>query len=133
MTTMLPDLQAAVLCEDVRAELSGQHSIVGIIAGIAAPVLPIGFLKLCLWSRWCGGVGSFTQRSVIVSCDEETPINEAVINFDLNEVEAQATNVHIFGGVQFQKYGVYHVEIYLGEALRMRFPLPVIQVSMPQA
>ncbi|HEY5792340.1 MAG TPA: hypothetical protein VIS74_03515, partial [Chthoniobacterales bacterium] len=66
---ILPDLQACVLCEDVRAEISGQQTLIGVIGAIPAPILPIGFMKLCLWTRWCGGTGSFTQRSLILSAD----------------------------------------------------------------
>ncbi|MEO6054060.1 MAG: hypothetical protein ABIP97_08625 [Chthoniobacterales bacterium] len=131
MTPVAPDLQAVVLCEDVRVEMSGQYSIIGVIEVIPAPVLPIGFFKLCLWTRWCGGVGRFKQRSVIVSCDDETRLSETEITFELKNMEAQATNVHIFGGLQFQKYGVYHIEVYLDEALCTRFPLSVVQVQMP--
>ena len=36
-----------------------------------------------------------------------------------------------FGGVQFQKYGNYHVEILVDEELRLRIPLPVIKVENP--
>jgi len=46
-------------------------------------------------------------------------------------MNAHATNVHFFGGVQFQKFGTYHVEILLDEELRLRIPLPVIQVEAP--
>lgn len=128
--TILPDLQACVLCEDVRAEVSGQNTLVGVIAAIPAPMLPIGFFKLCLWSRWVGGQGRFRQRSVIVGCDDDDqPITQAEIEFQLKNMESQATNVHFFGGVQFQKYGVYHVEVYLEEELQLRFPLPVVQVK----
>lgn len=129
--TILPDLQAAVLCEDVRAEISGQQTLVGIVGLVVAPSLPIGFFKLCLWSRWCGGSGTFNQRSFILGCDDDQPIAQSTVDFTLPELDAHATNVHVFGGVQFQKYGVYHVEIQLEGELKMRFPLPV--VKPPQA
>jgi hypothetical protein len=33
--------------------------------------------------------------------------------------------------VQFQQYGMHHVEIYLEDELQLRFPLPVIQITRP--
>jgi hypothetical protein len=51
------------------------------------------------------------------------------VEFVLKEMEGHATNVHYFGGVQFQQYGMHHVEIYLENELQLRFPLPVIQVQ----
>ena len=131
MSQILPDLQASVLCEDVRAELSGQQTLVGIIGAIPAPMLPIGFMKLCLWTRWCGGTGSFTQSSFILSSDDENPIASSEVRFTLNDLNSHATNVHVFGGVQFQKFGIYHVEIRIEDEIRLRFPLPVFQVQPP--
>ena len=57
---------------------------------------------------------------------------QAEVEFVLKEMEGHATNVHYFGGVQFQQYGMHHVEIYLENELRLRFPLPVIQVQVQQ-
>ncbi len=126
---ILPDLQAAILCEDVRAELSGQQTLVGVLGAIPTPSLPIGFFKLCLWTRWCGGSGDFVQKCLIYDPEEDQAIAQAEIPFTLADLNSHATNVHFFGGVQFQKYGTYHVEIQLDEEIRLRIPLPVIQVD----
>lgn len=126
---ILPDLQAALLCEDVRPEVSGQQTLIGIIGTIPTSLLPIGFFKLCLWSRWCGGSGTFKQRALVFDPEEEAPIADAEVEFVLNDLNAHATNVHFFGGIQFQKYGVYQIEIHLNDQLQLRIPLPVIQVK----
>lgn len=126
---ILPDLQAAVICEDVRAERSGQQTLVGILGAIPTPVLPIGFFKLCLWTRWCGGIGTFSQRATIFDPEEKQPVTEAVINFELTNMNAHATNVHFFAGVQFKRFGIYHIEIHLDDELQLRIPLPVVQVQ----
>ncbi|MCX6958296.1 MAG: hypothetical protein NT164_07160 [Verrucomicrobiae bacterium] len=124
-----PDLQAAVLCEDVRAEASGQQTLIGVLGAIPTSVVPIGFLKLCFWTRWCGGFGTFCQRTSIVDPDEQESIAETSLNFTLNHMHAHATNVHFFGRLQFQRFGVYHIEVYLDKQLRLRIPFPVIKVD----
>src|SRR6266481_5586230 len=129
--TILPDLQSCVLCEDVRCEFNGMQTLVGVINVVPAPTLPINYLRLCIWTRWCSGSGKFRQKSRIVGVDEQQVIAQAEVQFELKEMEGHATNVHYFGGVQFQQYGLHHVEIYLENELRMRFPLPVIQVTRP--
>lgn len=53
-------------------------------------------------------------------------IAQAEVESELKEMEAHATNVHYFGGVQFQQCGLHHVEIFLETELRLRFPLPVV-------
>src|SRR5215813_11080271 len=126
---ILPDLQSCVLCEDVRCEFNGMNTLVGVLNVVAAPSLPINYLRLCIWTRWCGGVGKFRQRSRIIGVDEQNVLAQAEVEFELKEMEGHATNVHYFGGVQFQQFGLHHVEIYLQEELRLRFPLPVVRVQ----
>ena len=128
MDPISPDLQSVILCEDVRTEVSGSQTLVGVIGAIPAPQVPIGFFKLCLWTRWCGGIGKFPQDSRLLDPDDET-VAEAGIDFQLQEIEGSATNVHFFGGVQIKKFGVHHVEIRLDGDMRMRFPVPVVQVN----
>jgi hypothetical protein len=126
---ILPDLQAAVLCEDVRAERSGQQTLVGILGAIPTSTLPIGFFKLCLWTRWCGGLGKFSQRATIFDPEEKQPIAEATIAFELTNMNAHATNVHFFAGIQFKRFGIYHVEVHLDDELQLRIPLPIVQIQ----
>ena len=128
-----PDLQCAVLCEDVRCEFNGMQTLVGVINVIPAPALPINCMRLCIWTRWCSGAGKFRQRSRIVGIDEKQIIAQAEVDFVLQEMEGHATNVHYFGGVQFQQFGLHHVEIFLGDQLRLRFPLPVVRLVQKPA
>ena len=125
---MLPDLQGCVLCDDVRCEFNGMQTLVGVVNVIPAQGLPVNCLRLCIWSRWCSGSGRFRQKSRIVGTDEQQVIAQAEVEFELKEMEGHATNVHYFGGVQFQQFGLHHVEIFLEEELRLRFPLPVVRV-----
>ena len=129
---ILPDLQSCVLCEDVRCEINGMQTLVGVINVIPAPALPVKCLRLCIWSRWCSGSGKFRQKSRIVGVDEQQVLAQAEVEFELREMEGHATNVHYFGGVQFQQFGLHHVEIFLENELRLRFPLPVVKITLAQ-
>jgi hypothetical protein len=105
------------------------QTLIGVINVIPAPTLPVNCLRLCIWARWCSGAGKFRQKSRIVGVDEQQVIAQAEVEFVLKEMEGHATNVHYFGGVQFQQYGLHHVEIYLEDELRLRFPLPVVRIA----
>ena len=119
-----------MLCEDIRREITGMQTLVGVINAVPAPQVPIGFLKLCMWTRWCNGIGEFKQTGRILAPDE-TLIGESHVNFQLKDMEIMATNVNLFSGVQFKEYGNYHVEILLDDQLIIRYPLPVIQMKLP--
>jgi hypothetical protein len=127
-TNVPPDLQASLICEDVRQEVNGMQTLVGIINVIPARVLPVALLKLCVWTRWCGGIGRFRQTSRILGVDEEKVLAESHIEFELKELESHVTNVNLFTGVQLRQYGVHYVEILLEKELRIRYPFPVVQV-----
>ncbi|MGA8480166.1 MAG: hypothetical protein WB696_19550, partial [Chthoniobacterales bacterium] len=111
--SVLPDLQASVICEDVRQEVNGMQTLVGIINLIPARMLPVALLKLCVWTRWCSGVGRFRQNARILGVDDQHVLAESQIDFELKELEGHVTNVNLFTGVQFQQYGLHHVEIML--------------------
>ncbi|MEZ5406027.1 MAG: hypothetical protein R3F23_07615 [Verrucomicrobiia bacterium] len=128
-----PDLQASMACEDVRMEVNGSQTLVGVINAIFAPQLPVRLLKFCLWTRWSSGAGKFLQKARIMSPDEEKVICENQVTFELNHLEAHATNVHFFPGLQFDVYGAYHVEIYLGDDLKLRYPLCVVKLEQQSA
>jgi hypothetical protein len=130
---ILPDLQSCVLCEDVRCEINGMQTLVGVINVIPAPSVPVNALRLCIWSRWCSGLGKFRQKSRIIGVDEQQVLAQAEVEFELREMEGHATNVHYFAGIQFQQFGLYHVEVFLENELRLRFPLPVVRVTLPQS
>lgn len=125
---LLPDLQASILCEDVRQEVNGLQTLVGVINVLPTPALPVALLKLCLWTRWCGGLGRFRQTSRILGVEEVQIIAESHIAFELKEFDSTVTNVNVFAGVQFQRYGLHHVEILLDNELVLRYPIPVVKV-----
>jgi hypothetical protein len=60
-TRILPDLQCSLLCEEVRQEISGNFILLGIVAYVRVPQLPITALKLCVFNRWTAGLGQFTE------------------------------------------------------------------------
>src|SRR5437763_17043194 len=126
---MLPYLESAVVYEDVRCEINGMQTLVGVLSVILAPTLPINYIKLCIWARWCSGAAKFRQKSRIVGVDEQQVIAQAEVEFVLKAMEGHATNVHYFGGVPIQQYGMHDVEIYLEDELRLRFPVPVLQIT----
>jgi hypothetical protein len=128
-TRVIPDLQASLLCEDVRQEMNGMQSLVGVLNVIPARALPVGLLKLCVWTRWCEGIGRFRQGSKILGIDEDQVIAESSIEFELKELEGHVTNVNLFTGIQFQQFGLHHVEIRLDDELFLRYPLPVVRVQ----
>ncbi len=126
---LYPDLQAVVVCEDVRQEVNGMQTLVGVVSALPVPKLPARLMKLCIWSRWTGGIGKFTQASRIIAPDDETILGESSVQFQLRELEAHATNVNFFAGITIGVTGNHTVEILLDDELRTRFTIAVMQAG----
>ncbi|MGI6098529.1 MAG: hypothetical protein GX174_11625 [Lentisphaerae bacterium] len=123
---MAPDLQASLLCDDVRQERNGKFILIGIFEGLLAPSFPAVFHRLCLVNRWCSGEGEFHQLSRIVSADGKTTLAEGrPVPVRLADVTKVATSVEYFVNVRIPEAGDYWVEILLDQQLRLRYPLHV--------
>lgn len=128
---ILPDLQACVLCEDVRQEINGNFMLAGILGVITVNSLPITAIKLCLFSRWCCGQGTFKNLYRIVLPDNTSTIASSQGEMQLNSIEEHLTQVTVFGNVQFQQAGTHWVEALVEDELKLRFPL-LVRVIPPQ-
>lgn len=126
MQGIIPDLQSAILCDDVRQERNGKFILIGLFDAIVVQSLPARYPRLFLVTRWCSGQGEFLQRSRILRPDESTVLIEGQkIPVRLPSPEATATNVEVFMNVEFQREGTHWVEILLDGDLKIRYPLRV--------
>ena len=124
---IVPTLQASVICEDVRQENNGMHSLIGVLNVIPAANVPVGLLKMAIWTRWMDGVGKFKQNTRILAPDGKTVLGESAVDFVMQENGGQATNVNFFAGMQFKEFGAYSVEVSLNDAVMIRYPFHVIK------
>ena len=132
LSVMMPDLQSALLCDDVRQERNGKFILIGLYDALMLRTFPGRHPKLCIVTRWCSGVGSFVQHTRIVAPDQETVVMEGrSIPVELKNPEDTRTNVEIFMNVLFQNPGTHWVEILLGDDLKLRFPLRVVKAQPP--
>lgn len=126
MTPIAPDLQSAILCDDVRQERNGKFMLIGLFDAIVVPALPVRYPRLFLVTRWCSGEGEFVQQSRIVRPDGTTKLVEGQrIPVRLPNPEATATNVELFLNVEFLQGGTHWIEVLLDGDLKIRYPLRV--------
>ena len=129
---ILPDLQASIMCEEVRQEINGNFILIGVIGFVTVPQLPVTAFKLCLLNRWVAGVGQFTETARLIGPDQTTVIRQSQVKFNLQDPSHNATNVTVFGQVKFEHAGTYFVEVLVDDVLKLRFPVPVRVVTPPQ-
>jgi hypothetical protein len=131
-TRILPDLQASLLCEDVRQESTGNFILLGITGIIRVPQVPITAFKLCVFNRWTAGVGNFTEKVRLIAPDQSTVVRESTVKFALQDPSHHGTNVSVFGQIEFATAGLYQLEILVDDVMKLRVPVPIIVVQQPQ-
>ena len=104
-TRILPDLQASLLCEEVRQEANGNLFLIGVINFIRVPQLPVVAGRLCVFNRWTAGLGQFTENIRLIAPDQTTVLRKGEMKFELRDPALHATNVMVFGNVEFKTAG----------------------------
>lgn len=130
-TRILPDLQASILCEEVRQESNGNFFLIGVINLIRVPQLPIVATRLCIFSRWTAGVGQFIETVKLIAPDQTTVLHKGEVKFELKDPSMHSTNVLVFGNIEFKAPGNYFVEVTVDDVMKLRYPVPVV-LAPPQ-
>src|ERR1041385_630670 len=130
-TRILPDLQCSLLCEDIRQEATGNFILVGVMNFVRVPQLPVTAFKICVFNRWTAGVGQFTESVRLIAPDQMTVLRKGEVKFALQDANLHATNVTVFGQVEFKVPGTYYVEVLVDDVMKLRYPVPVIVAPPP--
>jgi len=104
-----------------------------VLGFIRVPQVPIVAFKLSLFNRWTAGLGHFTESVRLVGPDQTTVLRKGEVKFALQDVTNHATNVTMFGQVEFKVAGNYYVEVLVDDIMKLRYPVPVIVTPPPQA
>ncbi len=128
---ILPDLQSSLVCEDIRQETSGNFILIGVVNFLRAPQFPVVALKLNVFNRWTAGIGQFTESVRLIAPDQTTVLRKGEVKFVLKDPSLQATNVTVFGQVEFKGPGHYFVEVLVDDVMKLRYSIPVLHAPPP--
>ena len=130
-TRILPDLQASLLCEEVRQEANGNFFLIGVVNFIRVPQLPIVAARLCVFNRWTAGIGQFVESVKLIAPDQTTVLRKGELKFELRDAAMSSTNVMVFGQLEFKAAGTYYIEVLVDDVMKLRYPVPVL-LAPPQ-
>lgn len=131
-TRILPDLQCSLMCEEVRQEANGNFFLVGVINYIRVPQLPVVAFKLCVFNRWTAGIGQFGENVRLIAPDQVTVLRKGEVKFALQDPAMHATNVTVFGQLEFKTAGTYYIEVLVDDVMKLRYPIPIILAPPPE-
>lgn len=128
-TKIKPKLLFTLLCDDVRQELGGKFSLMGLFESIYANAFPAVHPRFAIVNEWTGGLGEFTVRIRLLSPDKETVISESEAVIKLYSETQRHRDISLRFNTQFTTPGTYWIETVVdGERVGL-VPLSVQQVS----
>ena len=130
-TRILPDLQASLLCEEVRQEANGNFFLIGVVNFLRVPQLPVTAGRLCVFNRWTAGIGQFTESIRLIGPDQTTVLRKGDMKFELRDPGLHSTNVMVFNQIEFKTAGNYFVEVLVDDVMKLRYPVPLVLVPPP--
>ena len=120
-----PTLLFSILCDDVRREENGKFILIGLFETIGAKKFPAIHPTLHIMNCWIGGLGTFKQRSRIISKDGSILAEDKETAFSLKDLKAKHRIIARFNNLKFDREGEYSVEVLLNGELKVRYPLLV--------
>ncbi len=108
-----PRLSYTILCDDVRQEMGGKVSLMGLFENIYANVFPAVHPRFAIVNEWTGGRGEFTVKMRLLTPDHEQSISESEVAITLFSETQRHRDISIRFNTSFAVPGTYWIETLL--------------------
>jgi hypothetical protein len=124
-----PRLSYTLLCDDVRQEVGGKFSLMGLFESIYANSFPAVHPRFAIVNEWTGGKGEFTVKIKLLSPGKEEVLSESETKISLFNETQRHRDISVRFNTTFNAPGAYWIETLLdGERVGLT-PLPLQLVS----
>ncbi len=128
-TKIKPRLTYTLICDDVRQEMGGKFSLMGLFESIYANTFPALHHRFAIVNEWTGGKGDFTVKIRLLAPDREQVLSESETRLTLFNEMQRHRDISIRYNTTFKTPGTYWIETLLdGEQAGMT-PLVVQMVT----
>jgi hypothetical protein len=128
-TKIIPRLSYTLLCDDVRQELGGKFSLMGLFESIYANVFPAVHPRFAIVNELTGGKGEFNVKIKLLSPNKEEVLSESETKISLFGETQRHRDISVRFNSTFPTPGTYWIETLVdGERIGLT-PLPLQLVS----
>ncbi len=124
-----PSVSFTIICDDVRQEVGGKVSLMGLFENIYATRFPATHPRLAVITEWSEGAGEFDIRTRLLSPDRKTVLRETSSRVTLNGVNFRHRDVSVHLNIDFKAPGTYWIENLVDGELVNSLPLRVVQAK----
>jgi hypothetical protein len=128
-TRTKPKLSYTLLCDDVRHELGGKFSLMGLFESIYANHFPAIHPRFAIVNEWTGGKGEFKVRIRLLSTNKQDVLSESEAALSLFSETQKHRDISVRFNTTFPSPGTYWIEMLLDSERVALVPLPVQIVS----
>lgn len=124
-----PALSYTIMCDDVRQELGGKFSLMGLFESISAHTFPAFHARFAIVNEWRGGRGDFAAKIRLLAPDQRTVLSESASRFSLFNEAQRHRDISIRLNSTFSVPGTYWIEMLLDDEQIALIPLPIHLVN----
>jgi hypothetical protein len=112
-TSVKPRLVYTLLCDDVRQEMGGKFSLMGLFESISSHTFPAIHHRFAIMNEWTGGKGEFTVKIRLLSPDQAEIISESETKLTLFSETQRHRDISVRHNTTFKIPGTYWIETLL--------------------
>jgi len=127
-----PKLSYTLLCDDVRQELGGKFSLMGLFENIYSGSFPAIHPRFAIVNEWVGGKGEFVAKIRLLGPDKEQVLSESESKLVLYSETQRHRDIAVRFNTTFPVPGAYWVEILLDNERISLVSLAVQQAGQQQ-
>ncbi|OGW29533.1 MAG: hypothetical protein A2X56_12915 [Nitrospirae bacterium GWC2_57_13] len=124
-----PHLSYTLLCDDVRQEMGGKFSLMGLFETIYANSFPAVHPRFAIVNEWSGGKGEFLVTIRLLSPDREQVLSESEATITLFSETQRHRDISIRFNSTFPAAGTYWIEHRIDNEVIGETSLSVQQVN----
>jgi hypothetical protein len=126
-----PKLNYTILCDDVRQELGGKFSLMGLFESIYANSFPAVHPRLAIVNEWTGGKGDFKLTIRLLASNKKEVLSESESTMSLYSEGQRHRDIAVRFNTTFSSPGTYWIEMLLDGEQAALIPLP-LQLLTPK-
>jgi hypothetical protein len=124
-----PRLSFTLICDDVRQEMGGKFSLMGLFESIFSHTFPAMHHRFAIVNEWIGGRGDFMVRIRLLAPDRSQVLSESQTKLSLYNETQRHRDISIRYNTTFKVPGTYWIETLLDDEQVGLVPLVVQMVS----
>jgi hypothetical protein len=124
-----PRLNYTILCDDVRQEMGGKFSLMGLFESIFSNSFPAIHPRFAIVNEWTGGRGDFRLKIRLLAVNKKEVLSESESTMSLYSEAQRHRDIAVRFNTTFAVPGTYWIQMLLDDQEVALVPLTLQMLS----